>query len=328
MGWAKIDDQLHGDRKVRRLWHTEPAALGLWTLALSHCANQETDGHIDDLWVLERVPDDEMRERLVTALVSVGLWDERDGSDGWWIHDYLDYNPSRAELVAKRRADAERKAAGRAEQARRRAERATVSGGSPTGVREASDAPPPGPAADSAKRPRRVRADTARTPQGVAAESSGPDPTRPDPSRPTVASPPPPAREREAAPPAPTADPPRPTAAVLDCPEPVRAMLLDAGFDQGEIDHADGALGYTLGQLNLPPDVDWWRYGQEIATARQNGRLRRPGPIAALKFVAKGANGPPRLRPGQNGRRTGSTVDHYRDMAARFADEERTDAAA
>jgi hypothetical protein len=33
----------------------------------------------------------------VAELVASGVWDE-NGADGWKIHDYLDYNPSKAEL--------------------------------------------------------------------------------------------------------------------------------------------------------------------------------------------------------------------------------------
>jgi len=33
-------------------------------------------------------------------MVQAGLWDGRDG--GYWVHDYLDYNPSRAEVLSRR----------------------------------------------------------------------------------------------------------------------------------------------------------------------------------------------------------------------------------
>lgn len=44
---------------------------------------------------------------LVNRLVEVGLFDVVPG--GYCIHDYLDYNPSRAEVFRKRKADLARK---------------------------------------------------------------------------------------------------------------------------------------------------------------------------------------------------------------------------
>jgi len=43
---------------------------------------------------------------LVDLLIDVGLWEETDG--GYLIHDYLDYNPSKAEVLAERQANAKR----------------------------------------------------------------------------------------------------------------------------------------------------------------------------------------------------------------------------
>ena len=38
---------------------------------------------------------------IVCALVDAGLWEETEG--GWNIHDYLDYQPSRYEVLKQRR---------------------------------------------------------------------------------------------------------------------------------------------------------------------------------------------------------------------------------
>lgn len=81
-------------------------------MALAYCAGHEYDGEVDAEFTETMLPKDRERQQAITALVSAGLWHERE--DGWVIHDYLEFNPSAAELAEKRRVDAERKAAARA----------------------------------------------------------------------------------------------------------------------------------------------------------------------------------------------------------------------
>ena len=146
MSWAKLDDRFDDNRKVKRVWLTCPQALGLHVMALTYCTRHHTDGLVDREYVTEKAPSARQRDRMTAALVDAGLWDEH--ADGWTIHDFLDFNPSRADIEEKRRADADRKARGRATQ--------------------------------SAKRPRGVRAESDRTPARVRDASSGPVPTRPE----------------------------------------------------------------------------------------------------------------------------------------------------
>ncbi len=156
MSWAKLDDQFHAHRKATKAWRGHPRALGLHLLAMSYCAGHLTDGLVDDEFVEEKIASAREREQATTALVEAELWAREH--DGWRINDWLDYNPSRADTLEKRRKEAERKAAGRARQA--------------------------------AKRPENVHPDTgevsARTSSDVRADgfdpSCGPDPTRPDPT--------------------------------------------------------------------------------------------------------------------------------------------------
>lgn len=156
MSWAKFDDRFHEHRKVKRVWRADPSAVGLHVMAVTYCCGHETDGLVDAEFVEEKMPRKADRERAVAALVEAGVWSVVP--DGWQVHDYLDYNPSRADLEAKRAADAERKAKGRKTAAVRR---------------------------ESERRPVGLFADTSRTPRGVGAASSGPDPTRPDPVPPS-----------------------------------------------------------------------------------------------------------------------------------------------
>lgn len=108
------------------------------------------------------------------------------------------------------------------------------------------------------------------------------------------------------APAAAPASPPGPPLA-LTCPTEVRDMLLAAEFDVSEIEHADSAIRLTLNQLRdagqLPDDVDWPAFSKRIVHYRRTKALKRKGPCAALRFVAKSADGAPRLSAAQRQRR-------------------------
>ena len=124
MTWIKIDDQLHSHPKVIAAWHAHHAALGLHLLALSHAACYLTDGRVSDAFVRGLLPAAAERRRVLSALTAVappftsGLW-VPDGS-GWQIHDYLDLNESREDVLAKRAEVAEERAqAGRRGAAKR-----------------------------------------------------------------------------------------------------------------------------------------------------------------------------------------------------------------
>jgi hypothetical protein len=109
--WVRLDDRAHDNRKWKRLWLTNRGALALHALALSYCGAHETDGHVDAEMVTLLAPGKADRNKLTTSLVDAGVW-HPDG-DGWRINDFLEYNPSRADLDEKRRKDSERKARGR-----------------------------------------------------------------------------------------------------------------------------------------------------------------------------------------------------------------------
>lgn len=110
MPWLAIDDTFHAHRKVKRLRRKDRvSAIGLWTLAGSWCANQVNDGEVPDYMLDEFAAS----PRIAGLLVEVDLWDEVDG--GYRFHDWLDYQPSREEVMADRLAKHEAKAkAGRA----------------------------------------------------------------------------------------------------------------------------------------------------------------------------------------------------------------------
>lgn len=108
MSWGRLDDSFDSHRKVRRAGNE---ATGVHARAISYCAGALTDGHIDPEWVLERAGGKTQAVRVSEVLVLAGLW--TPNSDGFVIHDWLDFNPSREQILSKRRVDAERKAAKR-----------------------------------------------------------------------------------------------------------------------------------------------------------------------------------------------------------------------
>jgi hypothetical protein len=116
VSWARLDDRFHGNPKVMRAWRSAPAAVGLYVMGITYCAQHETDGFIDEGFVMLLAPQPREQQKLTAALVQCGLWHEVAG--GWTVNGYLDFNPSRQDLEEKRRKDAERKARGRHSESR------------------------------------------------------------------------------------------------------------------------------------------------------------------------------------------------------------------
>ncbi len=99
MPWFRTDDQLHAHPKPRR---AGLAAMGLWTLAGSHCMAYLTDGVVER-WFVDSMPDG---TKLARKLVTAGLWDEHP--DGWVFHDWAEYQFTREQVLADREGAAER----------------------------------------------------------------------------------------------------------------------------------------------------------------------------------------------------------------------------
>lgn len=96
MTWARLDDRFPQHPKVIGLTdrafraHVEAICYG--------CAHL-TDGFVPES-VFRR------RSKAVAELVAARLWDEADG--GWLIHDFLVYNPTRADVEGDRESSRER----------------------------------------------------------------------------------------------------------------------------------------------------------------------------------------------------------------------------
>ena len=134
MPWVKIDDHFDEHPKLARVG---PPAWGYWLAGLAYCNRNLTDGFIPysvaynlagwDVW---DDPDADGREQIwhysvtsgmggeeitgewiVDRLLSVGLWTQCTG--GFRVHDFLEYNPSKAAVLAERKAWAAKKASQR-----------------------------------------------------------------------------------------------------------------------------------------------------------------------------------------------------------------------
>lgn len=166
MTWAYFDD---GAPKHPKAIRAGNEAWGLWAAAVMYCNRWLTDGVV----TIEALTNDclpvpipkarakKLAEKLCEAKQrpdGVGLLTlNEDGT--YQVHDFLDWNKSKAEVEAKRAADRARKKGG-------------ASGGS--GGTGGGDAPPPNPPGGGADSERNPKRNPKRNPDGVAAESALP----------------------------------------------------------------------------------------------------------------------------------------------------------
>jgi hypothetical protein len=106
MTWVKLDDGFPKHEKVKVL---PDRAFRVHIAALCHCSRELTDGFVSsDAIKVMSIELGFACKRHVAALEQAGLWHSDTG--GYWINDYLDYNPDAATV---KRLRAERRAAGR-----------------------------------------------------------------------------------------------------------------------------------------------------------------------------------------------------------------------
>jgi hypothetical protein len=164
--WFKVDDKLHSHRKVAALG-TDVGAMALWVVAGSWSADHLTDGFIPRYIVPTLLPVSKARAlRFAEALERVGLWDAvnhpdskmnhpdakmvqtatrnvRDLESGWQFHGWNERGrqPTSAQVLADREANADRVSAFRE---RQKTKRNAVTNGVTNGVRnEAPTRPDP-----------------------------------------------------------------------------------------------------------------------------------------------------------------------------------------
>lgn len=122
MPWFVVDDNADSHPKMIAAGN---AALGLWLKAGAYASRHLTDGIVPG--VVARMYSNGSKTQ-VAKLVAAGLWHEhghtcrhpkckQPAAGDYAIHDYLVYNPSRAEVERKRERAAEKKRKQRAVQA-------------------------------------------------------------------------------------------------------------------------------------------------------------------------------------------------------------------
>lgn len=106
MTWVRIDDEFYAHPKVATLRaDVMLACIGLHTLALCWCNHKLTDGLIPYNQVHRLAGDLSLAlpsgnpHALINELVRVGMW-EPAKNEAYRIHDYFDYQPSRAQIEA------------------------------------------------------------------------------------------------------------------------------------------------------------------------------------------------------------------------------------
>jgi len=102
MPWVKLDDRFPSHRKIALL---SDRAFRLHVSAICWSSENLTDGRIGDR-ELPLVAHIRGLKATAKQLEDAGLWDRTD--DGWMIHDFLDYNPSREQILAERKKNAAR----------------------------------------------------------------------------------------------------------------------------------------------------------------------------------------------------------------------------
>jgi hypothetical protein len=128
--WVRLDDRRAFNAKLRG---AGLAARGLDEAAICFASQQETDGvlaerDVEMLGIAHGATD---WHELAEVLVTVGRWEHDKRRNEYRILGFLDYNPSREELRARRQSDNERKRRARETSAR-----------NPNGIRAESERNP------------------------------------------------------------------------------------------------------------------------------------------------------------------------------------------
>jgi hypothetical protein len=99
MPWTRLDDGFHSHPKVLGL---SDVAYRLHVQSLNWAVARSTDGKVPEIALVVALPAHRPRQREQAAveLESAGLW-IRNGV-GWYIHDFEDYQDTKADLEARR----------------------------------------------------------------------------------------------------------------------------------------------------------------------------------------------------------------------------------
>ena len=110
MAWIRLDDRFARHRKIQQLGR-HAYAKWLHVVALCYCGEHGTDGLVDEIAFRQIVADADVplpaARRAVPWLVDAGLWIQHPERNGWLICDFLEYNPTAAEVKQRREKRAE-----------------------------------------------------------------------------------------------------------------------------------------------------------------------------------------------------------------------------
>lgn len=106
MPWVRLEDGFPENPKVLA---AGDEAAWLYVCALAYCNRHLTDGFVPSAAV-KRLTGHKSPIRLAMKLVDVGLLERDDDREGFVIHDYLNYQPSKASVETDRAGARERMA--------------------------------------------------------------------------------------------------------------------------------------------------------------------------------------------------------------------------
>lgn len=114
MPWFRVDDSFPSHPKTRSIpRRARMAAIGVWTA----CGTWSTHHLTDGLVPRDVVEDEGGRQADAAHLVQAGLWHRaghecgrcpQPGEDAYQFHDWPDYQPTKAKVMAERAATADR----------------------------------------------------------------------------------------------------------------------------------------------------------------------------------------------------------------------------
>lgn len=109
MSWVRSEDNEPNHPKIFR---AGIAAYGFFHAAKCYCSRNLTNGFVPvgDLSLISPSVPFGQATKFAVKLTECGLFEKQEEPPGWQIHDYLDYNPSRVEVLERRD---ERAASGR-----------------------------------------------------------------------------------------------------------------------------------------------------------------------------------------------------------------------
>lgn len=106
MTWTKLSDTFTDDPCLIQL----PRAVRLLHIeAMIWCNRYNTDGILTELSI-RRFSDQPNLPNAIGRLVKIGLWEPLIDPAGWLLVNFLDDQPSAAEVISKRRTAADRQA--------------------------------------------------------------------------------------------------------------------------------------------------------------------------------------------------------------------------